>query len=167
MANSNIFVVYTSASGNNVTLSPRQTSSYAPPTPNSNAQVTLLEGSGVSNGVMTANVKCKSQYQNMLMSTQSVLFANSRYRLKLQQLVRRYHGLQVLKRQLDLRLPELWRTQEHRRHFGPDRPAFRPQRLQLGLCSSQGRIQRQPPHRHHINWHHVRLWQHEHQLWQH
>ncbi|KAJ5024005.1 hypothetical protein J3E73DRAFT_335735 [Bipolaris maydis] len=43
MANSNIFVVYTSASGNNVTLSPRQTSSYAPPTPNSNAQVTLLE----------------------------------------------------------------------------------------------------------------------------
>ncbi|KAH7548655.1 integral membrane protein [Bipolaris maydis] len=60
MANSNIFVVYTSASGNNVTLSPRQTSSYAPPTPNSNAQVTLLEGSGVSNGVMTANVKCSN-----------------------------------------------------------------------------------------------------------
>ncbi|EUC34053.1 iron reductase domain protein [Bipolaris zeicola 26-R-13] len=60
MANSNMFVVYTSASGNNVTLSPRHTTSYSPPTFNSDAQVTLLEGSGVSNGVMTANVKCSN-----------------------------------------------------------------------------------------------------------
>ncbi|EMD60695.1 hypothetical protein COCSADRAFT_40304 [Bipolaris sorokiniana ND90Pr] len=60
MANSNIFVVYTSASGNNVTLSPRHTTSYSPPTLNTDAQVTLLEGSGVSNGVMTANVKCSN-----------------------------------------------------------------------------------------------------------
>ncbi|EUC42131.1 iron reductase domain protein [Bipolaris oryzae ATCC 44560] len=60
MANSNIFVVYTSSSGNNVTLSPRHTTSYSPPTSNRNAQVTLLEGSGVSNGVMTANVKCSN-----------------------------------------------------------------------------------------------------------
>ena len=60
MPNSNIFVVYTSGSGNNVTLSPRSTTSYQPPRPNDAAQVTLLEGSGVSNGVMTANVRCKT-----------------------------------------------------------------------------------------------------------
>jgi hypothetical protein len=59
MANSNMFVVYTSADGNNVTLSPRTTSSYSAPSPNDAAQVTLLEGSGVSNGVMTANVRCE------------------------------------------------------------------------------------------------------------
>lgn len=59
MAGSNIFVVYTSADGSNVTLSPRSASSYVMPTFNSAAQVELLEGSGVSNGVMTANVKCE------------------------------------------------------------------------------------------------------------
>jgi len=62
MPNSNIFVVYTSGSGNNVTLSPRSTTSYQPPSPNDAAQVTLLEGSGVSNGVMTANVRCETHY---------------------------------------------------------------------------------------------------------
>jgi hypothetical protein len=60
MANSNMFIVYTSGSGNNVTLSPRTTTSHNPPSPNSQPQVTLLEGSGVSNGVMTANVKCSN-----------------------------------------------------------------------------------------------------------
>ncbi|KAJ4348955.1 hypothetical protein N0V95_005003 [Ascochyta clinopodiicola] len=60
MAGSNIFVVYTSADGNNVTLSPRSASGYAMPTLNSNTKVELLEGSGVSNGVMTANVKCSN-----------------------------------------------------------------------------------------------------------
>lgn len=29
------------------------------PTLNSNTQVELLEGSGVANGIMTANVKCR------------------------------------------------------------------------------------------------------------
>jgi hypothetical protein len=58
MANSNMFVVYTSSGGSNVTLSPRTTSSYQAPSHNGDAQVVLLEGSGVSNGVMTANVKC-------------------------------------------------------------------------------------------------------------
>lgn len=58
MAGSNMFLVYTSANGNNVTLSPRTASGYVPPDLNSEAQVTLLEGSGVANGIMTANVKC-------------------------------------------------------------------------------------------------------------
>lgn len=59
MSGSNMFVVYTSADGNNVTLSPRTVSGYSMPTFNSDAQVTLLEGSGVSNGRMVANVRCK------------------------------------------------------------------------------------------------------------
>jgi hypothetical protein len=59
MAGSNIFVVYTSADANNVTLSPRLASGYTMPSFNGDAEVTLLEGSGVSNGKMTANVRCK------------------------------------------------------------------------------------------------------------
>jgi len=58
MAGSNIFVVYTSGDGN-VTLSPRLASGYTQPDYNGDAQVTLLEGSGVSNGKMIANVKCE------------------------------------------------------------------------------------------------------------
>lgn len=60
MSGSNIFVIYTSASGNNVTLSPRLGQGYRMPNYNSAAQVTLLEGSGVTDGVMTANVKCSN-----------------------------------------------------------------------------------------------------------
>ncbi|KAJ4400141.1 hypothetical protein N0V91_008932 [Didymella pomorum] len=60
MSGSNMFVVYTSADGNNVTLSPRSASGYDMPTLNSNTKVELLEGSGVSNGILTANVKCSN-----------------------------------------------------------------------------------------------------------
>jgi len=60
MAGANIFVVYTSAGGNNVTLSPRLATGYTPPSFNGDAEVTLLEGSGVSDGKMVANVRCKS-----------------------------------------------------------------------------------------------------------
>lgn len=59
MGGSNMFLVYTSSSGSNVTLSPRTASGHNTPTVNGNADATLLEGSGVSNGVMVANVKCK------------------------------------------------------------------------------------------------------------
>jgi len=60
MAGAQIFVIYTDSSGNNVTLSPRLGSGNVMPTYNSNAQVSLLDGSGVSNGQMTANIKCSS-----------------------------------------------------------------------------------------------------------
>ncbi|KAL5113623.1 hypothetical protein ACEQ8H_008488 [Pleosporales sp. CAS-2024a] len=60
MVGSNMFLVYTSANGNNVTLSPRQVTGYTQPIFTSAVQATLLEGSGVSNGVMTANVKCSN-----------------------------------------------------------------------------------------------------------
>ncbi|KAJ4304675.1 hypothetical protein N0V90_000202 [Kalmusia sp. IMI 367209] len=59
MSGSNIFVVYTSGNGN-VTLSPRLGAGEREPKFNSDAQVTLLEGSGVSGGKMVANVRCGS-----------------------------------------------------------------------------------------------------------
>lgn len=58
MAGANIFVLYTDASGTNVTLSPRLGTGHVQPKYNSNAQVSLLEGTTVSNGIMTANVRC-------------------------------------------------------------------------------------------------------------
>ncbi|RMZ69855.1 integral membrane [Pyrenophora seminiperda CCB06] len=60
MSQANMFLVYTSANGNNVTLSPRTTTGHNPPSFNSNSRVELLEGSGISNGVMTANIKCSN-----------------------------------------------------------------------------------------------------------
>ncbi|KAF2816764.1 CBD9-like protein, partial [Mytilinidion resinicola] len=60
MADSNIFVVYTSSSGKNVTLSPRKGTGHVEPQFSSSAEVTLLEGSGVSNGKMVANVRCSN-----------------------------------------------------------------------------------------------------------
>jgi hypothetical protein len=58
MSNANMFVMYSSADGQNVTLSPRTTSGHVMPTHNVAADVALLEGSGISNGRMTANVRC-------------------------------------------------------------------------------------------------------------
>lgn len=60
MGGSNMFLVYTSSSGTNVTLSPRTASGYNTPTISDDAEVTLLEGSGVTDGVMTANIKCSN-----------------------------------------------------------------------------------------------------------
>ncbi|KAL4814421.1 hypothetical protein BDW67DRAFT_177120 [Aspergillus spinulosporus] len=57
MAGADIFVLYSSSSSN-VTLSPRLGTGHVPPRYNPDAQVSLLEGSGVQNGVMTANVRC-------------------------------------------------------------------------------------------------------------
>lgn len=59
MVGSNIFAIYTSGDGN-VTLSPRTASGYNLPGYNGDAQVTLLEGSGVVDGKMVANVKCRT-----------------------------------------------------------------------------------------------------------
>ncbi|KAL5041256.1 hypothetical protein BDW71DRAFT_13549 [Aspergillus fruticulosus] len=57
MAGADIFVLYSSSS-NNVTISPRLGTRHVAPSYNRNAQLSLLEGSGVQNGVMTANVRC-------------------------------------------------------------------------------------------------------------
>jgi len=58
MSNANMFLMYSSADGNNITLSARTTTGHNMPTHNDAAQYTLLEGSGISNGKMTANVRC-------------------------------------------------------------------------------------------------------------
>lgn len=60
MSGANIFVMYTDSSGTNVTLSPRLGTGHVEPDFDSAAEVTLLAGSGVSNGVMTANVRCSN-----------------------------------------------------------------------------------------------------------
>lgn len=58
MAGANIFVIYSDASGKNVTLSPRLGKGYVQPLYDTDAKVTLLGGSGIANGMMTANVRC-------------------------------------------------------------------------------------------------------------
>ncbi|TVY38396.1 hypothetical protein LSUB1_G006367 [Lachnellula subtilissima] len=60
MTGANIFMIYANAAGTNVTLSPRNGIGEKPPITDSAASVTLLDGSGISNGTMTANVKCSS-----------------------------------------------------------------------------------------------------------
>lgn len=60
MAGANIFVAYLSADGTNVTVSPRLGVGHVEPAheDGQGGQITLLEGSGVADGVMTANVEC-------------------------------------------------------------------------------------------------------------
>lgn len=58
MSNANMFVMYASANGQNVTVSHRTTSGHVMPTYKGDTNITLLEGSGISNGKMTANVRC-------------------------------------------------------------------------------------------------------------
>ncbi|KAL4993323.1 hypothetical protein BDV10DRAFT_199707 [Aspergillus recurvatus] len=57
MAGADIFVLYSSSS-DNVTISPRLGTGHVPPRYNRDAHLSLLGGSGVQNGVMTANVRC-------------------------------------------------------------------------------------------------------------
>ncbi|CAI7654607.1 unnamed protein product [Penicillium glandicola] len=56
MAGANMFVVYTS--GNAVTVSPRSGVGEIQPLYNEDAQITILNGSGVHDSVITANVRC-------------------------------------------------------------------------------------------------------------
>lgn len=62
MAGANIFVMYTSANGQNVTVSPRLGVGHIEPEHDDSdtAQISLLAGSGVQNGMMTANVRCSN-----------------------------------------------------------------------------------------------------------
>lgn len=58
MAGSNMFIVYADASGSNVTLSPRLSKGEVMPNYDPNSRLFLLDGSGIANNVMTANVRC-------------------------------------------------------------------------------------------------------------
>lgn len=57
MTNSNMFIMYTDGNGN-VTLSPRFSRGHSMPQHVDTLDVQLLSGSGVANGVMTANFRC-------------------------------------------------------------------------------------------------------------
>lgn len=57
MTNANMFIMYTDGNGN-VTLSPRFSRGESMPQYVDNLDVELLSGSGVVNGVMTANFRC-------------------------------------------------------------------------------------------------------------
>ena len=59
MKGANIFIIYSDESNNNVTLSPRLGKGEFEPEYSSAANVTLLAGSGIANGTMTANVRCE------------------------------------------------------------------------------------------------------------
>ncbi|KAJ5798627.1 cellobiose dehydrogenase [Penicillium pulvis] len=60
MQGANIFIVYASADGNNVTVSPRAGVEHVEPLYNSQARLSVLDGSGISNGIITANIRCES-----------------------------------------------------------------------------------------------------------
>jgi hypothetical protein len=59
MKGANIFMIYADSTGTNVTLSPRLGTGNQLPNSDTTTDVTLLDGSGIQSGVMTANVRCK------------------------------------------------------------------------------------------------------------
>lgn len=60
MQGANIFIVYASGNGQNVTVSPRLGIEHVEPKFNPQARISVLSGSGISNGTMTANIRCDS-----------------------------------------------------------------------------------------------------------
>lgn len=59
MQGANIFIVY--GSGNNVTVSPRLAKQeHVEPLYNPQAQISILDGSGIQDGILTANIRCDS-----------------------------------------------------------------------------------------------------------
>ncbi|KAF7182818.1 hypothetical protein CNMCM7691_002479 [Aspergillus felis] len=58
MQGANIFVVY--ATQNHITVSPRLGVEHVEPLFNPQAQLSILNGSGISNGIITANIRCDS-----------------------------------------------------------------------------------------------------------
>ncbi len=52
-------MIYADAAGTNVTLSPRLGTGNSQPRAGTTAEVTLLDGSGVLNTMMVANVRCR------------------------------------------------------------------------------------------------------------
>jgi hypothetical protein len=63
MSSADMFLIYTDGKGN-VTLSPRFSSGHQQPKFDESMDVKLLEGSGVANGIMTANIQCGNCARN-------------------------------------------------------------------------------------------------------
>jgi len=60
MAGSLIFVVWPSTDGNSVVVSPRIGMGHFEPQYDNNIKLSLLDGSGIKNGFITANIKCSN-----------------------------------------------------------------------------------------------------------
>jgi hypothetical protein len=58
MDNSLIFMAYSDTTGKNITLSPRLSYNEVEPSYTSNVSLTVLPGSGITNGSMTVNAMC-------------------------------------------------------------------------------------------------------------
>lgn len=97
MSGSQIFVMYTSANGDNVTISPRLGMGYNMPQFITGSHITLLEGSGIFNGQMTVNARCKC----LSFSRKSTIIKRIS-RLQLPVMVRWIHGIHSLVCDLDL-----------------------------------------------------------------
>jgi hypothetical protein len=63
MTNSDMLIIYTDGNGN-VTLSPRFSRGHSQPQYDQDLDVELLGGSGIENGVMTANIRCGNCTRN-------------------------------------------------------------------------------------------------------
>ena len=62
MSGAQMFIIYANAAGNNVTLSPRLGTGHDEPAEEPASGATLIAGSGIQNGQMTANILCKNCY---------------------------------------------------------------------------------------------------------
>ncbi|CAG8962112.1 hypothetical protein HYFRA_00005155 [Hymenoscyphus fraxineus] len=78
MSGSNIFIIYSNAAGNNITLSNRLGVGNREPAQGATSQLTLLDGTGIANNVMTANVKC-SNCQNWSGGSMSLTDTQSKW----------------------------------------------------------------------------------------
>lgn len=106
MRDCNIFIIYADASGSNVTLSPRLGRGEVEPKFNPDAQVSLLEGSGIADGVMTANVRCGCSlvlwFKRLLFSPCSLADLPISNRFGMQQMGNRLNGPHLFLNYLDL-----------------------------------------------------------------
>lgn len=98
MKGANMYIIYGDSTGTNVTVSPRLGTGEVEPKYNLAANITLLDGSGISNGIMTANFRCMSFVPSLDIE------ANKLYRFVMRVLVGREHGFQQQHRQIHLRL---------------------------------------------------------------
>ena len=76
MAGANIFIVYADADGQNVTLSPRLGKGTFQPLYDNQTQAVLLAGSGITNGTMTANIRCMLRTQSLVMHLEVLTYDN-------------------------------------------------------------------------------------------
>lgn len=58
MQNSLIFIIYPDSTGRNVTVSPRYGQGHFEPPVAPDVNIQILDGTGVSGGIMTANFRC-------------------------------------------------------------------------------------------------------------